>query len=196
VELSHSVPEQCDDVRDKLLAANAMLLDRLGFGDGIAHSEWRIAPDGRCVLMEIAGRTPGDGLMALYHLATGVPMEPEILNIALGVPASYPVPHRFARQVYVEHEPGVLDDVTVSWPDVEPHWIGEGGVWPDIKPGAADDDPALRAVLVLKDRGHRLGELESSDDRAVTFFIDASSPEQLDAIERQARSAIRITTRR
>jgi hypothetical protein len=195
VELSHSVPEPRDEVREQLLGANALLLSRLGFSDGIAHSEWRIAPDGRCVLMEIAGRTPGDGLMALYHLATGVPMEPEILNIALGVPASYPSPHRYARQVYLEHEPGLLDDVTITWPDVEPHWIGEGGVWPDIKPGSAGDDPALRAVLVLKDRGSALGALESSDDRAVTFFVDAGSPDQLDAIERQVRAAITIKTR-
>ncbi|HXP18717.1 MAG TPA: ATP-grasp domain-containing protein [Streptosporangiaceae bacterium] len=195
VELSHSVPEQRADVSRQLIHANALLLGRLGFGDGIAHSEWRITPDGRCVLMEVAARTPGDGLMALYQLATGIPMEPEILNIALGAPASYPEPHRFARQVYLEHEPGVLDGVTVAWPDVEPRWIGEGGVWPEIKPGAADDGPALRAVLVLKDRGSRLGPLESSDDRAVTFFVDAGSPEELDALEQRVRSAISIKTR-
>ncbi|SRR6266487_5628683 len=195
VELSHSVPEPRGEVSELLLAANAALLARLGFADGIAHSEWRITPDRRTVLMEIAARTPGDGLMALYHLATGMPMEPQILNIALGVQASYPAPHRFARQVYLEHQPGVLEDVTLAWPDVEPRWIGEGGVWPEIKPGSAGDDPALRAVFVLKDRGSALGPLESSDDRAVTFFIDAATPEQLDTIDQQVRAAISITTR-
>jgi ATP-grasp domain len=195
VELSHSVPEPDHDICELLLRANATLLGRLAFADGIAHSEWRITADRRAVLMEIAGRTPGDGLMALYHLATGMPMEPQILNIALGEPASYPAPRRFTRQVYLTHEPGVLDDVTLAWPDVQPRWIGEGGVWPEIKPGAADDDPALRAVFVLKDRGAELGPLESSDDRAVTFFVDAPSHEQLDAIEQQVRAAITITTR-
>jgi biotin carboxylase len=194
VELSHTVPEHREEIRERLLAANALLLERLGFGDGIAHSEWRLAPDGRIVLMEMAARTPGGGLMTLYRLATGVPMEPEILNIALGEPARYPAPHRFARQVYLEHEPGVLDDVAVAWPDVEPQWLGEGGVWPEIKPGSADDDPALRAVLVLKERGSELRAMESSDDRAVTFFIDAGSPEQLDALEQRVRAAISIKT--
>ena len=196
VELSHTVPEHRADLCDQLLAANAELLERLRFGDGIAHSEWRITPDGRAVLMEVAGRTPGDGLMALYHLATGVPLELEILNIALGADASYPAPHRFARQVYLEHEPGGLENVTVAWPDVQAQWIGEGGVWPEIKPGPADDEPTLRAVLVLKDRGSELVELESSDDRAVTFFIDAPAPDQLDELEQQVRAAITITTRR
>ncbi len=196
VELSHSVPEPRTDVAERLLAANAVLLERLRFADGITHSEWRITRQGRAVLMEVAARTPGDGLMALYHLATGVPLELEVLNIALGVPASYPAPRRFARQVYLEHAPGVLDDVSVAWPDVQAQWIGEGGVWPEIKPGAAEDDPALRAVLVLKDRGSVLAELESSDDRAVTFFIDACSPEQLDVLEVLVRAAITISTRR
>jgi len=195
VELSHTVPEPAQAVRDLLLRANATLLSRLRFADGIAHSEWRVTPDGRAVLMEIAGRTPGDGLMALYHLATGTPLEVEILNIALGEDASYPAPHRCARQVYLEHQPGVLEDVTVSWPDVQAQWIGEGGVWPEIKPGAAHDEPVLRAVLVLKDRGTRLTELASSDDRAVTFFIDAPSAAQLDELERRVRSAITIATR-
>jgi ATP-grasp domain-containing protein len=194
VELAHTVPEHQPEIVGQLLTVNEVLLRRLRFGDGIAHSEWRLAPDGRAVLMEVAGRTPGDGLMTLYLLACGVPLEPQILNIALGAKACYPEPHRYARQVYLEHQPGVLADVTVSWPGVQPQWVGEGGVWPEIKPGAADDGPELRAVLVLKDRGSKLTELESSDDRAVTFFIDAASPAQLDELERQVAAAITITT--
>ncbi|HET9896133.1 MAG TPA: ATP-grasp domain-containing protein [Streptosporangiaceae bacterium] len=195
VELSHTVPEHEPGVTELLLQANAVLLERLKFADGIAHSEWRVTADGRAVLMEVAGRTPGDGIMALYHLAVGEPMELEILNIALGVDASYPAPRRYARQVYLEHEPGVLEDVTVAWPGAEVHWLGESGVWPEIKPGPVADEPTLRAVLVLKDRGARLGPLQSSDDRAVTFFIDAASPAELDKLEQRVRAAISISTR-
>jgi ATP-grasp domain len=196
VELSHTVPEPCAAAASQLTEANAVLLDRLGFGDGSAHSEWRITADGRVVLMEVAARTPGGGIMALYRLATGVPLEPEILNVALGEPASYPSPRRYARQVYLEHEAGVLEDVEVAWPDVTPQWIGEGGVWPEIKPGPADDDPALRAVLVLKHKGSELVPLSSADDRAVTFFIDAATPQQLDELEARVRQAISIQVRR
>jgi hypothetical protein len=195
VELSHTVPEPCARVASQLTEANAVLLERLGFGDGSAHSEWRITPDGRVVLMEVAARTPGGGIMALYRLATGAPLEPEILNVALGEQASYPAPRRYARQVYLEHEPGVLEDVKLAWPDVSPQWVGEGGVWPEIKPGAADDDPALRAVLVLRHKGSELVPLSTNDDRAVTFFIDAATPEQLDELEAQVRQAISVQVR-
>jgi ATP-grasp domain len=195
VELVHSVPTARAEVRDVLLRANRQLLARLAFENGIAHSEWRIGADGCPVLMEIAARTPGDGLLPLYHLATGEPMEPEILRIALGEPASYPPPRRCARQVYLEHEPGILQDVTVDWPGVEPAWISDSGVWPDIAPGPAGDPPTLRAVLVLKKRGAELVTLSDSDDRSVTFFIDASEPEQLDALERRVRAAIAIDVR-
>jgi ATP-grasp domain len=196
VELAHRVPSARPELCDALLRANARLLELLAFEDGIAHSEWRVGADGCPVLMEIAARTPGDGLLLLYHLATGVAMEPQILRIALGEPAAYPAPRRCARQVYLEHEPGVLHDVAVHWPGVEPVWIGSSGVWPDVEPGAPDDPPALRAVLVLKERGSELRTLADSDDRAVTFFIDAPTPGGLDALERRVRAAIALDVRR
>ncbi len=190
VELVHTVPSTHAGVRDALLRANRLLLERLGFENGIAHSEWRIGADGCPVLMEIAARTPGDGLLTLYHLATGDSMEPAILRIALGEPASYRAPRRYTRQVYLEHEPGTLQDVQVRWPGVDPTWIGDSGVWPDVEPGAPGDPPALRAVLVLKKRGSEPVPLADSDDRAVTFYIDAPSPDEPDALEARVRAAI------
>jgi hypothetical protein len=92
VELAHSVPAASPQAHEALLAANRKLLTRLAFADGIAHSEWRVGADGRPMLMEIAGRTPGDGLLVLYQLATGQPLEPEIIRIALGEPARYLAP--------------------------------------------------------------------------------------------------------
>jgi hypothetical protein len=192
VELSHTVPSEQQDTRKTLLAANQRLLDRLAFENGTTHSEWRVDGGGRAVLMEVACRAPGDGLMTLYLLATGAPLEPQILRVALGQPASYPAPRRHARQVYLNHQVGRLDDVTLDWPGVEPQWMGAQGSWPEIGPGAADEPPTLRAVLVLKDRGHELRCLAESDDRAVTFFIDAPSPAELDNLERQVRSALSV----
>jgi hypothetical protein len=51
-------------------------------------------------------------------------------------------------------------------------------------------------VLVLKRRGAELVELTDSDDRSVTFFIDAATADQLDALERRVRAAITISTHR
>ncbi|MCJ1678232.1 ATP-grasp domain-containing protein [Streptomyces sp. APSN-46.1] len=194
VELSHTVPSDRPDADEALLDANARMLRGLGFRDGIAHSEWRIDATGRAYLMEVAARTPGDGLCVLYELATGAPLEPEIVKIALGEPAAYPAPRRVARQVYLEHDPGVLQDVTLDGFDVVPAWVGDGGLWPRIEPGAHDDAPTLRAVFVHKDRGARLGPLNSSEDRAVSFFIDAPTVEGLDALEERVRAALTIST--
>ncbi|MFF9025208.1 ATP-grasp domain-containing protein [Streptomyces eurythermus] len=192
VELAHSVPSDRDEVNDKLLTANAEVIGRLDFGDGIVHSEWRVTEDGRPYLMEVAARAPGDGLLALYHLSTGEPMEPQITRIALGEPAAYPSLKRYTRQVYLPHAEGVLADVTVDWPGVEPAWVADSGVWPDMVPGSPDDPPTLRAVLVLQPRGSVLSPLNSSDDRSVTFMIDARTPEELDALEARVRAAITL----
>ncbi|MGR4880855.1 acetyl-CoA carboxylase biotin carboxylase subunit family protein [Streptomyces sp. LARHCF249] len=196
VELSHSVPSARPGVDGQLLDANRRLLQTLGFRDGIAHAEWRTGADGRAYLMEVAARTPGDGLLALYHLATGRPLEPEIVKIALGEPADYPAPRRWTRQVYLDHTPGTLENVSVDWPGIDPVWVGEGGIWPEITPGEADDPAALRAVLVLKEKGARLSPLASSDDRAVTFLIDAPSAQELDELERRVRAAVTLTVGR
>ncbi|MFC8914787.1 acetyl-CoA carboxylase biotin carboxylase subunit family protein [Streptomyces sp. NPDC057116] len=194
VELSHSVPSADADAERRLLEANRRMLTALGFRDGIAHAEWRTGDDGGPYLMEVAARTPGDGLLALYHLATGRPLEPEIVRIALGEPAAYPAPRRWTRQVYLEHGAGTLEDVSVDWPGVGPVWVADGRMWPEPAPGAPGDPAALRAVLVLKERGARLAPLASSDDRAVTFLIDAPSPGELDALEQRVRAAVTVTT--
>lgn len=195
VELVHTVPEPEAGPRALLLEANQRLLDRLEFEDGICHSEWRVDAEGRGRLMEAAARTPGDGLMPLYRLATGEALERHVVAIALGEEPVVPRVRRYARQVYLEHEPGVLDDVDVDWPEpVNVQWIGEKGLWPALEPGPEDQPPTLRAVLVLKDRGAVLGPLLSSDDRAVTFLIDARTPAELDELERRVRKAIRVRT--
>jgi hypothetical protein len=194
VEMAHTVPAPQDDAWDAVQRANIAMLDRLGVENGITHAEFRIDEPGEARLMEVAARTPGDGIMLLYRLATGRPMEPEILRIALGEAADYPCARRYARQVYVGHRPGTLVDVEVDWPGVEAHWVDDGSPWPEIAALPADHPPALRAVLVYEARGAQLGLIRSSDDRAVTFFIDAPTIAELDEIEQCVRRAITIQT--
>ena len=192
VELAHTVPNDRTEHTATLLAANAQALRGLDFRDGIAHAEWRIDADGRPFLMEVAARPAGDGLSALYHLTHGRPLEPEVVRIALGEPAGYPAARRVGRQVYLEHGAGVFDGVTVDWPGVEAVWAAEGEVWPEVVPGAADEPAALRSVMVLKPIGTELGPLESSEDRVLSFLIDAPGTAELEAIERRVRAAITL----
>jgi hypothetical protein len=197
VELAHSVPAAPNPaegtaVTATLLESNAGVLAALDFRNGITHSEWRVTDTGRPFLMEIASRTPGDGLTPLYELACGQPLEPQIIAIALGEPATFPAPRRFARQIYLEHRPGRLRDVVIAWPGAAVHWIGPGDMWPLVPPGAPGDPATLRTVLVLKPRGSVLTALSSSDDRAVTLFLDAGSPAELDELERRVRAAVTV----
>ncbi|MCX8957638.1 ATP-grasp domain-containing protein [Erwinia psidii] len=191
VELAHTVPGSGSENALLLDAAQQVLRD-LDFSDGIAHSEWRLCSDGKPYLMEIAARTPGDGILPLYRLACGEPLESAIIKIMLGEKASYPAARRVARQVYLEHCPGVLKDVQVCWPGVQVSWIEDSQTWPEILPGLPQDAPALRAVFVHKKRGERLTALHSSDDRAVTFFIDATCEEDLDRLEAEVRTTITV----
>lgn len=194
VEMGHSVPAPEGPVSQELLAANKDIVDRLGFQDGIVHTELRKAEDGRVILMEVAARTPGDGILHLYHLATGRPMEPDILRTALGEPVERPEAFRRARQVYLETPQGVLQDVKVRHPQCEaPVWAADGEAWPPLRPGAPEDPPALRAVLVLKRRGDSIGPLTESGDRVVTFLIDAATTEELDAFEAEVRASIDVS---
>ena len=194
VEMAHTVPAPRGEEWDAVQRANDAMLDRLAVENGITHAEWRIDERGEAKLVEVAARTPGDGIMVLYRLATGRPMEPEILRISLREPADYPAARRYARQVYVEHRPGTLDDVEVDWPGVEAQWVNDGTPYPDIPALPADDPPALRAVLVYEARGAELGPIRSSDDRAVSFFIDAPTIAELDEIEERVRRAVTIHT--
>ncbi|GAA3723435.1 ATP-grasp domain-containing protein [Salinactinospora qingdaonensis] len=194
VELSHTVPNDHTALDATLLDANRRMLRALAFEDGVSHAEWRIDPEGRPVLMEVAARPPGDGICELFRLATGRSLEPEIIRVALGEPVAAPRFSRQARQIYLEHQPGLLRDVTVDWEGVQPQWVGSGDLWPRIGPAAPEDPASLRAVLVHREHGTELGALRSSDDRVASVFIDAPTVAQVDALERRVREAVAVHT--
>jgi biotin carboxylase len=194
VEMGHTAPDPSldDGTRTAVLDTNRAVLDRLDFRDGIAHAEYRITADGRVYLMEIAARAAGDSIVTLYHLATGEPMEEALLAIALGEPVSYPPPRRFVRQVYVEHEPGVLRGAAVSGLDTELTWLAERWMWPPVKPRTADDPAGVHMVVVGRSRGDELVEIRQSADRSLMYVIDAATPAELDAIEARCARAITL----
>ncbi len=197
VETAHTIPggNLSSTEVAAVLAANNQVLCRLGFEHGVAHAEYRVTADGVPYLMEIACRAPGDGILALYHLATLHSLEAELIKCALGEPVAYPQPVRYARQVYLPHPTGRLMDVRVAnLPGVAPYWVPCHGRWPDIEAGSAGDPARLRQLLVLKERGAALCELHDSFDRAVTFLIDAPTAEALDGLEGHVRQSVSIVT--
>jgi hypothetical protein len=194
VELGHTAPDPTLDpaIRSAVLDTNRSVLERLAFADGTAHAEYRITPDGRVYLMEIAARAAGDSIVTLYHLATGEPMEEAMLAIALGEPARYPRPRRIARQVYVEHRPGVLRDVRVDGLDAELTWLPDRWMWPPVKPCGEDEDASVHMVVAGRARGDELVEIRQSADRSVMYLIDAATAAELDALEERCDKAISL----
>jgi biotin carboxylase len=192
VEMGHTAPDpELDDVtRDAVLETNQAVLERLAFRDGISHAEYRITEEGRVYLMEIAARAAGDSILTLYHLATGEPMEEAMLAIALGEPAAYPPPRRYARQVYVQHRPGVLHAVHVDGLDAEVTWLPERWMWPAVQP--TEDASALHMVVVGRNQGDELSDIRQSADRSLMYVIDAASPGHLDALEARCDQAISL----
>ena len=193
VELGHTVPdcELSDAARAAVLQTNGEVLRRLDFRDGIAHAEYRIAADGHPRLMEIAARPAGDNILTLYHLATGRPIEEALLAVVLGEKAAYPQPRRYARQVYPEHHPGVLRDVTAPGLGTEIAWLTEGWMWPEVKP-LADGPPTDRMIVVGRAVGDELSQIRSSSDRAAMYVIDASAADGLDTLQAQVDAVLTI----
>ncbi|MBM7774776.1 hypothetical protein JOD54_004980 [Actinokineospora baliensis] len=196
VELGHTTPAPLpDDLRDRLLATHDDILRGLDFGTGMAHGEYRIDGGGRISLTEIAVRPPGDAIMELHALATGGSLEDAVVGLAVGEDPAVPTaPARWARQVFLPHEPGTLTGLAVDHPlGTGAHWYDRSAAR-DLVPEASrpDDPPTLRCLLALKPAGTRLSPLRQSADRAATFVIDAATRSELDDLERAVRSAVRL----
>ncbi|TVT11368.1 ATP-grasp domain-containing protein [Amycolatopsis bartoniae] len=200
VEVAHTTPPTNLDPGEKrrIERTHGSVVKRLRFGTGMAHAEYRLTDDGRVVLMEIAARPPGDACLPLYELATGQPVEPALIDAALGGATTYPgCPARRARQLYFEHTPGRLAEVRVDWPEpVRPRWLADTtGIWPEFRPTGARDPLRLHEVLVLKRRGEQLGAITDSSGRAVTAVFDAPLDADIDVAEMRVRDAVTVVTR-
>ncbi|MFI2431551.1 acetyl-CoA carboxylase biotin carboxylase subunit family protein [Streptomyces sp. NPDC018693] len=183
-ELSHTSPALVSPEDEAaLIEANAEILRRVGVRDGITHGEYRLTPDG-VVLMEIAARLPGDAITFLWELATGEPVEPVMLDLALGVPARYPAPRRRARQQFVDHPYGVLRGVSADGAEVS--WPSRDDRWPLMTPVAADAEPGTRGVLVGRLPGDVLGPQMHSGHRSVSVVVDAPLDADLDLAAKHA----------
>ena len=196
VELAHTLP--APDVHEsrltRLYEANQDVVQRLGFQDGVSHAEFKITPEGRVFLMEVAARNPGDGIMPLYQLATGRPLEEALIRIALKEPAAYPEPTRMARQVYFEHPNGRLKDVQLQGFPIKPTFLFDTGMRAELDCSARHEPATLREVTVEKQRGALLGSIRQSRDRCGYFLMDGANVAALDKLEAEVLQNITVIT--
>lgn len=85
VEESHLVPcpDIEDDIKNKIYELNKAVIDVLEVKDSLVHLEAKIN-DNRIVIMEVAVRMPGDRIMDLIEISTGVNMYDCAVKVALG----------------------------------------------------------------------------------------------------------------
>jgi hypothetical protein len=85
VESGHVVPAAIDGAtRDRLLAANQALVEAIGFGSGVLHSEWILVGGTEPHLVECAERLPGDNIVTLIDLAYGGSLVADLVDVLEG----------------------------------------------------------------------------------------------------------------
>jgi hypothetical protein len=194
VETAHTVGPGNDGLpMADLLALHQRVLAALRFDTGMPHAEYKIAPDGRVVLMEIAARPAGDGILSLYTLAGSSPLEATLLAALTGETVTAPVLHRFARQRYLQHDDGILADVHAP-SDVPSRWYHEEqrGIYLDVVPTGAGAE--YRIAFTEKRKGQRLTPVLTSGDRATSVLFDAPALTDLDRLDRMVPELFSVRT--
>jgi biotin carboxylase len=177
VELGHVVPAPIDArTAAELSAAMRTLVTAIGFQTGVLHAEWFLTDCGP-VLVECAGRLPGDHIFELIELTRDVRMYHAILDVLSGRPVDPPRPARQAAAIrFVVATPGRVRAV---------HGVD-----------AARGLEGVRAVEVGVVPGDVVPPCRSSWDRCGWVVVTAPDAERARALAGRAAGMVEIATSR
>lgn len=169
VEVGHVVPggrhEDWRDIVVRLVAA-------VGFRTGILHAEW-IMGDRGPLLIECAGRPPGDRIIDLIDLAYGINLTELWVRLLAGENVTVPARSRAVASIrFVTASPGVIREIR----GVE----------------KARTLPGVRRVDIIRRPGDELGDLRSSWDRVGSAIAVADTPDQAEQRACEAVEQIRV----
>jgi biotin carboxylase len=161
VEIGHRVPARCGaETADAITGLATAATAAIGMQAGIAHVEMRVT-DESPQLMEVAVRTPGDFIMDIIGLATGVDLFQAVVAISLG---------RAPRTA-----PASKGAACAWFPDPP-----AGSVAPVKELLAASDLPGVVRVEVWVQLGTLVAPLRSSRDRVGSVVVRADDDRELD----------------
>ena len=153
VETAHVVPARLDgDEKEEVSALVDRVVAAIGVSTALMHLEVRGAGNDWKVI-EFALRTPGDHILELHEVATGIDMFGETIRALAGQPVAIAEPSR--------------ESVAVAW-------------FPEVAPGTVvvisglDQALALDCVIQVRvdvEVGDVVDPLRSSDDRPVTVIV-------------------------
>ncbi|MBM7776045.1 biotin carboxylase [Actinokineospora baliensis] len=174
-ELGHTVPAELSSAdRATLLAGVEAGLSALGFRNGIAHTEIKLVSPGVAKIIEIGARPPGDHIMKLVRLATGISEAAAYIDIAVGrAPALEPTEQRAAAiRFLTPPTAGVFRGVS-GVPDSE--HVVEAEVY--AEPGKEIGDPTdnvarVGYVIVTAGSTTEVNELANDVVGAITVEVE------------------------
>lgn len=182
VELGHVVPAPLSGPETAAFAsAVASLVTALGFGTGVLHAEWIVTAEGP-VLVECAGRIPGDHILTLVRHAWGFDPYAAYLRLLSGQRPVLPeAPTQVAAVRFVTAEPGTV--VAVAPPDAleapSPTSASPTAPSPTAPSGRVVDahvDAAVGAVVgPLRSSWDRLGYVIAVGPDAASAQLTATS---------------------
>ncbi|MFG2694270.1 ATP-grasp domain-containing protein [Kitasatospora sp. NPDC048407] len=175
IEAGHTVPAELDDrQRKSLVAETERLAAAIGFGDGVLHCEWIVA-DGVPVLVECAGRLPGDSIPDLIEAAYPVELTRAYFALMSGAPLG-PLPDRAERataaRFLAPDRPGTVTAV---------HGLD-----------AAAAAIGVQLAVVGIAPGHRAAGLRSSWDRVGIVTTLADTPAEARRLADAAAALVRF----
>jgi biotin carboxylase len=177
VELGHCLPGTLGGAADDALREMRRLVAAVGFRTGMLHAEWMLTAGGP-VLIECAGRAPGDRIPQLIDLAYETTLFAQYLDLMAGRPVAPPRSGRRGAAIrFLSAARGTVFDVTGA------------------DRAAAMD--GVHEVAVSVRRGDVVGPLQSSWDRCGHVIATAPDAAGAHAHARaaEAAAAIRIATR-
>lgn len=174
-ELGHTVPaELSSDDRATLLAAVESGLRALGLRHGISHTEIKLVSPGVAKIIEIGARPPGDHIMKLVRLATGISEAAVYITIAVGrTPDLEPTERRAAAiRFLTPPRAGVFRGVS-GVPESEHIVEAEVYAEPGKEIGGPTDNVArVGYVIVTAGSATEVNELANDVVGAITVEVD------------------------
>lgn len=161
VEVGHIVPANIDiDIKKKIEKEKLDFVEKLNIKNGLLHSEWKVS-NGSPILIECAGRTPGDGISTLISNTYEFNFFSQVCRVYLGEMINIKnVPKKVSTVRFFIGQPGVIKDIL--------------GV--DI---LGNNKNIIKSTINVK-RGNIVTGTKSSWDRLGLFFTYADSYEQVE----------------
>ncbi|MGW8351852.1 ATP-grasp domain-containing protein [Streptomyces wedmorensis] len=174
VELGHVVPAGLpDDVRRGFEDAMARFVAAIGYDTGILHAEWMLGEEGP-VLIECAGRVPGDSITFLLDAAYGGNVIRTLVELLAGGGPKLPSGALMGAAIRFLTAPvGTVREVT----GVE-----------EVRQRTG----VLRAAVTVAP-GDRVTELRSSWDRVGEIMVLGAGPAEARAAAEEAAEDVRVT---